>query len=84
VLTSTPSSLGESVEAIRLDLISPTGQRKENNPSMASIYRALAAHEKTLAYPDAVEQAHAEHADRSRDGLPAIIHPRASPCSPAC
>ncbi|MCI2424288.1 recombinase family protein [Saccharopolyspora sp. K220] len=33
---------GESVESIRKDLIIPTGKRKGDNPSLASIYRALA------------------------------------------
>ncbi|WP_433797100.1 hypothetical protein [Actinoplanes sp. CA-252034] len=42
---------------------------------MASIYRALAAYEKARAYPDAVEQARAEHAQRA-DDLPAIVRPR--------
>ena len=52
---------GESVEDIRGDLIIPTGKRKGQTPSPASIYRALAELEKAQAYPDAVEQAHAEH-----------------------
>jgi hypothetical protein len=51
---------GESVEDIRPDLIIPTGKRKGRNPSLASIYRALAAHGKRQRYPEAVEQAHAE------------------------
>jgi len=51
---------GESVEDIRPDLIIPTGKRKGQHPSPASIYRALAEHEKQQAYPDAVEQAHAD------------------------
>jgi DNA invertase Pin-like site-specific DNA recombinase len=51
---------GESVERIRADLIIPTGRRKGRNPSTASIYRALADHARRTAYPDAVEQAHAE------------------------
>ncbi|MGH3193347.1 MAG: recombinase family protein [Streptosporangiaceae bacterium] len=58
---------GENVEAIRPDLIIPTGRRKRQNPSLASIYRALSACEKTLAYSDAVGQAHAEYA-----GLPRV------------
>jgi DNA invertase Pin-like site-specific DNA recombinase len=53
---------GESVEDIRPDLIIPTGKRRGQNPSLASIYRALAEHAKTQAYPDAVDQAHAEFA----------------------
>ncbi|WP_428967154.1 hypothetical protein [Micromonospora fluostatini] len=56
---------GETVEQIRPDLIIPTGKRKGRNPSAASIYRALAAHGRTQAYPDAVEQALAEHAQRA-------------------
>ncbi|MGW4641627.1 recombinase family protein [Sphaerisporangium sp. NPDC004334] len=51
---------GESVEDIRPDLIIPTGKRRGKNPSLASIYRALAEHAKTQAYPEAVDQAHAE------------------------
>ncbi|ACZ85519.1 hypothetical protein Aros01_02123 [Streptosporangium roseum] len=53
---------GESVEAIRLDLIIPTGKREGQHPSLASIYRAPAEHEKRQAYPKAVEQAHADSA----------------------
>jgi DNA invertase Pin-like site-specific DNA recombinase len=53
---------GESVEDIRPDLIIPTGKRKGQHPSLASIYRALAEHEKRQAYPKAVEQAHADFA----------------------
>jgi hypothetical protein len=53
---------GESVESIRPDLIIPTGKRKGRNPSLASIYRALAEHEKRQQYPAAVEQAHADFA----------------------
>ncbi|GAA2691669.1 hypothetical protein Apa02nite_033550 [Actinoplanes palleronii] len=66
---------GETVEQIQPDLVIPTGKRKGRNPSVASIYRALAAYEKARAYPDAVEQARAEHAQRA-DGLPAIVRPR--------
>ncbi|MFD8992310.1 hypothetical protein ACFVZ4_30215 [Streptomyces goshikiensis] len=53
---------GESVEQIQPDLIIPTGKRKGRSPSLASIYRALAEHEKTRAYPEAVEAAHADFA----------------------
>ncbi|MFI8194756.1 hypothetical protein ACIF8T_39700 [Streptomyces sp. NPDC085946] len=53
---------GESVEQIQPDLIIPTGKRKGQSPSVASIYRALAEHAKREAYPDAVEQAHADFA----------------------
>lgn len=53
---------GESVEDIQPDLIISTGKRKGRNPSIASIYRALAEHQKWLAHPDAVEQAHADFA----------------------
>ena len=51
---------GESVEQIQPDLIIPTGKRKGQNPSVASIYRALAEHAKREAYPEVVEQAHAD------------------------
>ncbi|MCW2876807.1 MAG: Resolvase domain protein [Sphaerisporangium sp.] len=62
---------GESVEQIRPDLLIPTGKRKGQNPSLASIYRALAEHEKTQAYPEAVETAHADFAAfQQRDHSP--------------
>ncbi|MEU4827104.1 recombinase family protein [Actinomadura sp. NPDC023710] len=53
---------GEKVDDIRKDLIIPTGKNKGQNPSLASIYRALAEHEKAAAYPEAVQQAHADFA----------------------
>lgn len=40
------------------------------NPSVASIYRALAEHEKKEAYPEAVEQAHADFAALQAGELP--------------
>ncbi len=49
-------------ESIRADLIIPTGKRKGRNPSLASLYRALAEHHKAQSYPEAIEQAHAEFA----------------------
>lgn len=54
---------GESVETIRDDLIIPAGKRKGRNPSLASIYRALAERDKAQAHPDAVAQAHSEFAE---------------------
>ncbi|GLZ37197.1 recombinase family protein [Actinokineospora sp. NBRC 105648] len=64
---------GESVEDIRPDLIIPTGKNKGRNPSLASIYRALADHERRQRHPDAVAAAHAEftaaaptHQDKAR------------------
>lgn len=53
---------GESVEQIQPDLIIPTGRRKGHSPSVASIYRALAEHEKARGYPEAVEAAQADFA----------------------
>lgn len=53
---------GESVEKIRTDLIIPTGKRRGQSPGLASIYRALAEHEKRQAYPEAVVQAHTDFA----------------------
>ncbi|MEE1757895.1 hypothetical protein [Streptomyces sp. SP18BB07] len=41
-------------------MIIPTGKRKGQNPSVASIYRALAEHAKREAYPEAIEAAHAD------------------------
>ncbi|MEU9678376.1 recombinase family protein [Streptomyces parvus] len=64
---------GESVEQIQPDLFIPTGKRKGHNPSVASIYLALAEHNKREAYPEAIEQAHADFA-ASRTG--AIPEPR--------
>ena len=67
---------GESVEAIQPDLWIATGTRKGHHPSLASIYRALGEHEKGRAYPEAVEQAHADFAAlQLSDDIP---HPRAS------
>lgn len=56
---------GESVDSIRPDLLIPTGKRKGRNPSLASIYRALAEHDKARSYPEAVEQAHAQFAPQT-------------------
>nr|WSX54231.1 hypothetical protein OG409_38200 [Streptomyces sp. NBC_00974] len=53
---------GESVEQIQPDLIIPTGKRKGQNPSLSSIYRSLAEHEKRQAYLEAVEAAHTDFA----------------------
>lgn len=53
---------GETVEAIQPDLLIPTGRRKGQSPSLSSIYRALAEHEKAQAYPGAIETAHADFA----------------------
>ncbi|MFD0622086.1 hypothetical protein ACFQ2K_03970 [Streptomyces sanglieri] len=61
---------GEPVEQIQPDLIIPTGKRKGQNPSVASIYRALAEHEKRAAYPEAVEQAHADFAALTGSEVP--------------
>ncbi|MEV0695930.1 recombinase family protein [Streptomyces sp. NPDC050388] len=61
---------GESVEQIQPDLIIPTGTRKGQNPSVASIYRALAEHAKRGACPEAVEQAHADFAALRAGGVP--------------
>ncbi|WP_405796453.1 hypothetical protein [Streptomyces sp. NBC_01506] len=59
---------GESVEQIQPDLIIPTGTRKGQAPSVASIYRALAQHEKREAYPEVVETAHADFAALQQRG----------------
>jgi len=62
---------GETVEQIQPDLIIPTGRRKGQNPSLSSIYRALAEHEKNQAYPEAAEAAHADFAAlQQRDHSP--------------
>ncbi|QKV90468.1 recombinase family protein [Streptomyces sp. NA02950] len=53
---------GESVEQIQPDLIIPTGRRKGQNPSVASVYRALAEHARREAYPEAIKAAHADFA----------------------
>ncbi|GAA2443323.1 hypothetical protein GCM10010421_37950 [Streptomyces glaucus] len=62
---------GESVERIQPDLIIPTGKREGQNPSAASIYRALAEHAKREAYPEAVEAAHADFAALKARDVPA-------------
>lgn len=63
---------GESLEDIRKDLIIPTGKRKGNNPSLASIYRALAEHEQCQRHPEAVAAAQADFAAlQLGDGVPA-------------
>ncbi|MEU1342965.1 recombinase family protein [Streptomyces sp. NPDC005827] len=67
---------GESVEQIQPDLIIPTGKRKGQNPSVASVYRALAEHAKREAYPEAVEAAHADFAASQASEFPG---PRAEP-----
>lgn len=67
---------GETVEAIRPGLIIPTGRRKGQNPSLASIYRALSTHEKTRAHPDAVAQARAEYAELGPAAAAAVVRPR--------
>ncbi|MEU6017392.1 hypothetical protein ABZ826_26080 [Streptomyces sp. NPDC047515] len=59
---------GEIVETIQPDLFIPTGRRKGQNPSLSSIYRALAEHEKIQAYPEAITQAHADFADLQQRG----------------
>ncbi|MFE1898995.1 recombinase family protein [Streptomyces yangpuensis] len=53
---------GEPVEQIQPDLIIPAGKRKGRSPSVASIYRALAEHEKKQAHPEAVQAAQADFA----------------------
>ncbi|MFE1117772.1 hypothetical protein [Streptomyces rochei] len=64
---------GESVEQIQPDLIIPTGRRKGRNPSVASIYRALAEHAKHEAYPEALEAAHADFAALKAGDVPARV-----------
>lgn len=59
---------GESVEDIRPDLLIPAGKRKGENPSVASIYRALAEHAKRERYSEAIEQAHADFASIETGG----------------
>ncbi|MFE3558535.1 recombinase family protein [Streptomyces sp. NPDC059193] len=63
-------ALGESVDQIRPDLWIATGKRKGQNPSLASIYRALAEHEKREVYPEAIEAAHADFAALHGDDIP--------------
>ena len=56
-------------------------KRKGKNPGLASIYRALAQHQKRQRYPEAVEQAHADFAAYPPDfpeyyGDPPTVAPR--------
>jgi DNA invertase Pin-like site-specific DNA recombinase len=69
---------GETVEAIQPDLIIGTGKRKGYPPSVASIYRALAEHARTEAYPEAVEQAYAEYASPPAADRPDAVRPRSA------
>jgi DNA invertase Pin-like site-specific DNA recombinase len=71
--------LGESVEGIAPGLIIGTGKRKGQNPSVSSIYRALAEHEKAQAYPEAIEAAHADFAALAGPGHSADDIPRPRP-----
>ncbi|WP_329028282.1 recombinase family protein [Streptomyces sp. NBC_00690] len=61
---------GESVEQIQPDLWIATGKRRGQNPSVASVYRALAEHAKREAYPEAVEAAHADFANLHAGEVP--------------
>jgi len=65
---------GETVEAIQPDLIIPTGKRKGKNPSVASIYRALAEHEKAKAYLRS-RRASPHRLRRPEPWRPAGLHP---------
>ncbi|MFD3947926.1 hypothetical protein [Streptomyces sp. NPDC058579] len=47
-----------------------TGKRKGHSPSAASIYRALAEHQKAQASPEAVEAAHADFAALQNADVP--------------
>jgi len=47
---------GGPVETIRTDLIIPAGKRKGHNPSLASIYRALAEHDPWTGLLQLLEQ----------------------------
>ncbi|MER5184783.1 hypothetical protein ABT009_41950 [Streptomyces sp. NPDC002896] len=71
---------GESVEQIQPDLIIPTGKRKGQNPSVASVYRALAEHAKREAYPEAIEQARADFTTLQNADVP---RPRADAVMPS-
>ncbi len=61
---------GESVEQIAPDLIIASGKRAGKHPSVSSIYRALAEHEKATAYPEAIQQAREDFAALGGDRLP--------------
>jgi hypothetical protein len=51
-------------------VIIPTGKRKGQSPSVASIYRALAEHEKAQAYPEAIAQARTDFAALQNADVP--------------
>ncbi|MFD4024470.1 recombinase family protein [Streptomyces sp. NPDC058576] len=63
-------ALGESVEQIQPDVFIPTGKRKGQNRSIATIYRALAEYAKREAYPEAVAQAHDDFAVLTGNEVP--------------
>ncbi|MEU7597080.1 hypothetical protein AB0B79_29225 [Streptomyces sp. NPDC039022] len=70
---------GESVERIQPGLIIPTGKRKGQALSVASICRALAKRGQQEAYPEAVAQAHADFADlQDAYGIPGSLAESAS------
>ncbi|MFF3941675.1 hypothetical protein [Streptomyces phaeofaciens] len=60
-------------------MITPTGRRKGQSPSLSSIYRALAEHEKTQAYPEAVDTAHADFAALQQRAQPQVVTQRCTP-----
>jgi hypothetical protein len=68
-------ALGESVEQIQPDLFIPTGKRKGQNPSLASIYRALAEHSKHDAYSRRAGPRRLRRAPSRRSPRPRSRHP---------
>jgi hypothetical protein len=57
-------------------------KRKGQNPSVASIYRALAEHAKREAYPEAVDQAHADFAALQNADVPRPCQDATTPTPP--
>ncbi|MFH8467002.1 hypothetical protein [Streptomyces sp. NPDC017991] len=65
---------GETVQDIQPGLLIPIGRRKGHSPSLSSVYPALAEHEKTQAYPEAIETAHADFAALSSTAAALCSH----------
>lgn len=76
---------GETVEDIQPDLLTRTGRRKGQSPSLSSIHRALAEHEKTQACPEAVKTAHTDFAALQQCGpQPQVVTQRYTPPGGSC
>jgi len=67
---------------ILFGFLAAMAETERENIREASVYRALGEHAKTEAYPEAVEQAHAEFAELRRTDQPTTITRRRGPGTP--